>query len=184
MTPQSEPLTHYRWVIRRPLNNLNFTQITEQQTRTMIAKMRPTKSTVVDGIRMCTIIKNKDILTKPLTNLINVSIATNTYPEALKVNKVVPVLKPKKDPFLPGSYRLINLCPATSKIIETHLQTQLINHLETNGLITHQHHRARKNHSIATEPPSPTGWWRFGPNYGRTTAPPSNWSLARSQSHG
>lgn len=42
---------------------------------------------------MMMIRQNRDILTAPITNIINATISTDTYPDCLKENKLVQVAK-------------------------------------------------------------------------------------------
>ena len=78
-------------------------------------------------------------LQNAITKLINNTITTQQYPTTLKETKIIPLLKPGKNPTNPKSYRGINLCPALSKIIDKAYQTQLSQHMVQNDLIS-QHH--------------------------------------------
>ena len=72
------------------------------------------------------------------------------FPDALKVSKVIPILKPGKPPGEPSSYRPINLLPALSKIIEKVIFTQLAEYLEEYKIIPYNHHGSRAGHSTTT----------------------------------
>ena len=53
-----------------------------------------------------------------LTHIINLSISTNTFPQAYKVAKVVPLYKGKEsDVTAPKSYRPVALLPIASKVL-------------------------------------------------------------------
>lgn len=128
----ADSLPHYWHIIKQPASQLNFCPITFTETRCLMAGMKLTKSTVEDGISMRMLKHHRDILTAPVANIINTSHATNTFPDCLKLNKIIPILKYSKDSMLPSSYRLINLCPAVSNLIKIHVQKQLITHMEKN----------------------------------------------------
>lgn len=67
--------------------------------------------------------------------LINTCIAADTFPTRLKTNKVILLLKSKKVTILVESYQPINICPALSKLVEAHLKTQPVSHMNKNWLI-------------------------------------------------
>ena len=80
--------------------------------------MKSTNSTGWDTISMRTIKILQKQLESALLNLINTSISTQTYPDNMKHSKAIPLLKSGKPSNLTTSYRLINILPSISKIID------------------------------------------------------------------
>ena len=79
-------------------------------------------------------------LAKALIRLVNLTISQGQYPNNLKITRVIPILKPQKEPTSTESYRFINLTPAIGKLIDKTIQTQLTHHLIENQLLSHHHH--------------------------------------------
>ena len=89
--------------------------------------MENKSSTGCDGISNKLLKYIKDVVTKPLTLIINQRIVTKIYPKAFKISKVSPIFK-KGDNILLGNYRPISLLPTISKIFEKIIYNQLSNY--------------------------------------------------------
>ena len=116
----------------------------------IMSKMRPTGSSTNDFIS----IKNIKQAARPiyplLLNLINATIRTMIYPSNTKTAKIKPVPKDINNLFETLSRRPINIIQSFSKIIESVLLIQIIEHLASNHLIHQNHHGALKNKSTQT----------------------------------
>ena len=64
------------------------------------------------------------VITKPLSQLINISISTSTFPDQLKIAQVTPLHK-KNSSLEKGNYRPVSVLPAISKIFERAIENQL-----------------------------------------------------------
>ena len=71
---------------------------------------------------------------KPLTYLINKSFETGTFPDELKIAKIVPIFK-YGDKTLVSYYRPISVLSFFSKILETILYNHLIEFIEKHNLL-------------------------------------------------
>ena len=87
-------------------------------------------------------------ISKPLTIIINQSLETGIFPDALKVAKVKPLFK-KGDNCCLNNYRPISLLPTISKIFERvmYRPTQLYYYFNVNNLLSEQQHGFRSQHS-------------------------------------
>lgn len=86
------------------------------------------------------------VLAKPLTYLINLSIRMGTFPQSWKRAIITPIFKSgAKDQAC--NYRPISILPALSKILEKIVTEQLIDHLESNGLINNKQFGFRPGYS-------------------------------------
>ena len=74
------------------------------------------------------------VIIKPLTLLINKVLNTGTFPDKLKIAKVIPICK-KGDPSLFENYWPISLLPAISKVLEKIIALQLSSYFEKNKLL-------------------------------------------------
>ena len=84
----------------------------------IVKTMKASTSSARDMITVKTIKRLYRVLQYPLLNLINTIINTAEYPSALKLSKIVPLLKGSKPPNLIKSYRAINLLPTITKIVD------------------------------------------------------------------
>ena len=73
----------------------------------------------------------KNVLILPLTKLINLCINENTFPQVLKIAEVTPIHKKGSTDDI-NNYRPISILPVISKIYETILKNQLVDHFERN----------------------------------------------------
>ena len=85
-------------------------------------------------------------LSSPLTHLINLSLTTGLVPNKWKIAKVTPIHK-KGNTNDYNNYRPISVLNTCSKILERAVHKQLIDHLETNDLLSKTQFGYRKNKS-------------------------------------
>lgn len=69
------------------------------------------------------------------------------FPSVWKLAKVIPVLKPGKDPSVPKSYRPISLLSALSKLFEKTIQTRILFFIDENGVLPEEQFGFRKGRS-------------------------------------
>src|SRR5699024_3813277 len=119
------------------LNNkyFKFSEVSCVVVRKAICDLKNSKSRDIYDLSVELIKSVKDILTSPLTKLINICIRTNTFPDCLKRALIVPIYK-KGDPNDATNYRPISLLPIFSKIFEKILNNQLYEYLDNNDLLS------------------------------------------------
>ena len=83
---------------------------------------------------------------KPLTFLINQTLATGIFPRELKISRVKPIFE-KGDPMLFSNYKPISLLSSISKIYEYVIFHQLLNYIDTNKLFYNDQYGFRPRHS-------------------------------------
>ena len=91
-------------------------------------------------IKMC-----KHEILDVLTKLINEAIATNHFPDELKIARVSAIYK-KDDKRILDNYRPISILPAISKIYERILHDQLTEYFTCNNLLNQSQYGFRKQH--------------------------------------
>ena len=92
----------------------------------------------------------KDQLAPALVILWRRSLDSGLIPESLLSQTIIPIFK-KENKSLASNYRPISLTSHFIKIFERILRDKLINHLETNNLITPQQHGFRRYRSTLTQ---------------------------------
>ena len=127
-------------------HRFNFNTITESETLSIINKLKSKNSSGKDEISNKLLKSIKDEIAKPLTIIINQSLRTGIFPDALKIAKVKPLYK-KGDNFCLNNYRPISLLPTISKIFERVMFTQLYSYLNANNLLSEQQYGFRSQHS-------------------------------------
>ena len=110
-------------------------------------------STAGDMIPMKIIKESRTVLEPQLLNMMNRIIETLTYPQILKVTKILPIPKPPKDANLIDGWRPINLVSSISKIAEKCILAQMLQHVRDNNVINYNHHGSMKHHSTQTHCP-------------------------------
>ena len=138
---KSDPLLNYKKIHSNNSYKPTFKleTILMSQLRNHMKSMKATNSTGVDGISMKTLKMLQDTIEPVLLNIINTSIVTNTFPNSLKIAKILPNHKTGKNDLLPEAYRPINILNTISKIIEKVVASQLKEFLKINKLIPFQH---------------------------------------------
>ena len=89
---------------------------------------------------------SRNVLTKPLTLLINQCLQTGIYPSQLKMSKIKPLFK-SGDKSLFSNYRPISLLPSLSKIFERVIFDQLLGYFTNNNLLCLDQFGFRPGHS-------------------------------------
>ena len=132
--------------------NLQFTlrTISMHKLKNSIREMRVALSSGVDGLSVKTLKRILRPLYPALLNLVNTAISTATYPDKLKIARIVPLRKGNKCPTDPLSYRAVNILPSLGKIIDRIINKQITRHLVSNQLILHQHHGSIRGRSTMT----------------------------------
>lgn len=126
--------------------SLVFKPITVDDTIKIINDLKPKHSYGYDGISSCLLQSLKNTLAEPICFLINQSFENFTFPDPLKIAKVIPIFK-KDNKKLFSNYRPISLLPSISKIFEKAIFLQLYSFFTENDLLFGSQYGFRSNHS-------------------------------------
>jgi hypothetical protein len=118
--------------------------VTQAELTNIIMSIRGSSAPGWDSIPARLIKDNIDTLIIPLEHIINLSIHSGKFPEALKVAKVIPIHKSDSKSSI-ANYRPISLLTITSKILEKCVKNQLTNYLEHNHIIDNIQYGFRSN---------------------------------------
>ena len=109
--------------------SFSFSEVTPEDIHGVMLKLNQDKS--VSGPFSTKLVKMvSDILSGPLSKLINLAFTSSEFPQSLKKARVTPVYK-KEDKFLKKNYRPISILPVFSKIYERIIHDQLSSYFDS-----------------------------------------------------
>ena len=114
-------------------NKLSFNFVSSHEVADVIINLKNKKCKDAYDITIRVIKGIMESILNPLTNLINICLSQNIFPDCLKIAKVVPIYK-KNDVNDPSYHRPISVIPCFAKIYEILLKNQLTMHMEINNL--------------------------------------------------
>ena len=143
LTPKS-PLDY---LSDRTCNSLFLTPVTLMEVNDLINILNPSKSVGPNSIpiKLLKIIGHS--VSPLLALLVNQSFQSGTFPDKLKVAKVISLFK-KGNPELPSNYRPISLLPVFSKIFEKLMYRRLYKFLDIHKVLYSLQFGFQENHSI------------------------------------
>ena len=90
-----------------------------------------------------------EVISSPLTYIMNLSLKSATVPDDFKLAMVLPIYK-KGNRNIEGNYRPVSILPVASNVLEKIVYNQLHNYLEQNSLIYDFQSGFRSSHSSDT----------------------------------
>ena len=123
-------------------------KVTPEEVFLVLKGLKPKKSLGSDGISAFFLKGVRLSITYPLTMLLNKCIETATFPDNMKLARVIPIKK-KKNCNEITNYRPISLLPGLSKVFEKLLHQQINEHLTTNSILTETQFGYRAGHGTA-----------------------------------
>ena len=145
----SDPLTKLRFLMRNRHSSFTLQAVHPDTVGKILASLKNSKSCGLDTIDTFSLKLAAPYITPALTHIVNLSIATQTFPTMWKTAKVIPLYK-KDDPLNPKNYRPVAILPIISKILEKSVFIQIIQYMEANQLLHPNHHGFRSHHSTTT----------------------------------
>ena len=127
----------------------NFVHVSEIDVDQIITKLNRTAAVGKDGISVKFLYRAKTFITPKVTDIINEVITSGIFPDKLKVSKVIPLFK-AGDATSKTCFRPISILPATSKIFESVIESQMRSYLHTNNIINkNQYGFQKKSNTVA-----------------------------------
>ena len=102
-------------------NNFIIPLMTVKDTSNLIKNAKNSWTICNDDLSMNVSKHINHVISPHLNHLFNTMTRTNIYPSNLKINKIVPILKPGKSKFEIGSYRPINISHPIDKLYQEHM---------------------------------------------------------------
>jgi len=84
-----------------------------------------------------------------LVLIFNAILITHHFPTAWKHARVISILKPRKDPALPSSYRPISLLDTITKLLEKVELSRILHKVSVRGLMRYEQFGFRPRHSTS-----------------------------------
>lgn len=116
--------------------------VTSDEIKKIVLEQKTTGSGH-DDIHIKFLKNNIDILSPTLTKIINLSFETGSFPDHLKIAKIIPVFKGGDSSQL-SNYRPISILPAIGKVIERLVYNRLLEHVEINNILSASQYGFRK----------------------------------------
>ena len=119
--------------------------ISSVETKKLIWKQKNSASTGYDAISNKILRKIAPEIAPIIAHLINSIIRSGIFPQCLKVETFIPILKPGKPSSSIESFRPINCLPAVEKLVENWFKTNLVQYFESKNLFNDHHHGGERN---------------------------------------
>ncbi len=132
--PALQPNSNYP-IANSPVSSMILAPVCEAEVAAIFQKFEPKMSEDIDGLSMWLVKQCSEHLIRPLTQIINCSFETGTFPKALKRAKVIPIFK-KDLPSKTENYRPISILPALSKVFEKLFLNRLLSFFENNNILS------------------------------------------------
>ena len=130
----------------KPTSKLCFQEINESTVKKIIDGLPSKSSCGHDNISLKITKFLKNLISLPLSIIINQTLNTGIFPDTLKVAKVRPLYK-KGDDRSFSNYRPISLLPSFSKIFEKVIYQQTYSYFQTHNLLYSSQYGFRSGHS-------------------------------------
>ena len=128
------------------LNSFFLNPATEQEVYNTLSRIKTKKSCGPDNLHPAYIKDMTQLITAPLTFIINQSIETSEVPDMMKIAKVLPLFK-AGNKHNPTNYRPISLLPVLSKVLEGLIYKRLFKYFSDKNLFTDDQYGFRKGRS-------------------------------------
>eukprot|EP00794_Sanderia_malayensis_P005002 gene5002-5659_t len=120
---------------KRTTDVFKFQFVTNMDVEKIIKSIKRSKATGIDDLPPGLIKDAADVLSVPLSHIINVSLDTGQFSQEWKSAKIIPLHKSGSTTNF-DNYRPISVLPIVSKVIEKIVQKQLINFLDQTKLLS------------------------------------------------
>ena len=129
--------------------NLKFSlkTVTLAQVRKAIKSLKNKTSSGIDFVSPKIVKTAIEVITTPLTWVINSSLLSGEYPSSWKIAKVIPIFKNKGSKLDKSNYRPVSNLKSVSKVIELIVNKQVLDFFESNKLFPESQHGFRRKRS-------------------------------------
>lgn len=124
-------------------NTIFLTPTTEIEIKQIIKNLKNNNSAGEDNIKTKTLKSTVDNITKPLTHIINNTLTTGIFPDALKNSIITPIFKKGNDQEI-VNYRPISILPNLSKVFEKIIHKRLYDFLKCHKILSNRQYSFQK----------------------------------------
>ena len=133
----------------KTIKDFEFKQVSRTYVKGIIRNLANTGAKGRDQIGTDVLKRYRNVLTGPITHIVNMSIFHGEYPAQWKLGVITPLPKGGKKTD-PKNWRPICINTAMSKILETVLNNQISYMMESRGIYSTTQHAYRKVRSVST----------------------------------
>ena len=144
----TKTLSYYR-KLGLTSNSFNLSPISEEDMRKYLINLSPNKASGIGNLSGKFLKDGANVLALPISQLCNLSISLNTFPQDCKISKLKPQYK-KGSRTEPKNFRPISLLPLLSKLIEKTIHDQVQNYCNKNNIFFAFQSGFRGKHSTDT----------------------------------
>ena len=144
--PITRPLSSDAVTQTKNVPSLSEVNLSEVGVLRRIKHLKSNKATGPDGISQKRLKSASHAVSSHLTSLFRWSIHQETVYEGWKLARVSPIFK-KDDSTDPGNYRPVSILSVPIKLLESEINTAIVNHVTNNNLISPNQWAYRKAHS-------------------------------------
>ena len=124
--------------------------ITDDMVKGRLERLKPTSSPGPDDIHPRILKETAASLSGPLADIFRKSLLEGQLPKDWKTASVIPIYK-KGDKHKPGNYRPVSLTSVPSKVLESLIRDQIMDHLTSTGQLSPHQHGFRARRSCVTQ---------------------------------
>ena len=130
-------------------NSFEFNVVKQVEVENMLRSLDISKSAGEDKISVKFLRDAAEVISSPLTYIMDLSLTSATVPDDFKLARVLPIYK-KGNRNYEGNYRPVSILPVASKVLEKIVYNQMHTYLEQNNLIYAFQSGFRSAHSTDT----------------------------------
>ena len=116
--------------IKEQLKGFSMPTANEENIYKILVSLNPKKAAGNDLIPPKVVVKSAEMLSKPLTDVINATITKGIFPSNAKLASVKPIYK-KGSRLDVSNYRPISVISAFSKVMEKHFESSMIDYINS-----------------------------------------------------
>lgn len=140
--------SHKSFLTSHFTNSIVLSPTTEKEIKEIVSNLQAGKAAGYDNIPVDMIKQTIEYISKPLTHIINLSIAHSIVPDELKIARVIPLYK-AGDPTDFTNYRPVSILPCFSKLFERVIYNRFIKYINKHNILNKNQYGFRKQHSTS-----------------------------------
>ena len=127
-------------------DSFSLGKVTENKIRKLLNNISTNKATGLDNLPARFVKDSAQIITSPITHIVNLSITLGIVPDELKMARVVPLYK-KNSALDVSNYRPVSILSIISKVVEKAVYEQLEQYLNSKNLLYNLQSGFRRGYS-------------------------------------
>ena len=145
-----DPIEILELLVEKPQDRFELKEISLKRTYEIINNMKTSKATGFDDVNSLVMKEIPHITSVWMTHLINCIVRKSRFPAVMKITRILPICKPKKNKMNKNNYRPISNLTVFEKVVEQYMKEELTSYLEKNKVILDEHHGGVKGKSTLT----------------------------------